>query len=120
MKPASFAPVYLTLFPRLSDIANRYGYALAAHGSLQRDMDLVAIPWTTDAKDQEQLINAFSNYLLTFSSIFSAGLVGPERKPHGRLAWMLQTGLGSAIDISVMPRIMEEPNAKTTQTKDLC
>lgn len=120
MKPATFAPVYLTLFPRLSDIANKYGYALAAHGSLQRDMDLVAIPWTVDAKDQFELIEAFRNYLMTFCDIFSAGLHGPERKAHGRLAWMIQTGLGSAIDLSVMPRIMDGPNAETTQTKDLC
>ncbi len=104
MKQATFAPVYVTLFPQLSRIANEHGYALAAHGSLQRDMDLVAIPWTDDAQDPETMMKAMGEYLKIFKDIFGTGLHGPEQKPHGRLSWLLATGFGSAIDLSVMPR----------------
>ncbi len=104
MKPPTFAPVYLSLFPHLAKIANEHGYALAAHGSVQRDMDLVAVPWTNDATSAEELVAAFAKYLRVLDDVFSLALHGPEQKPHGRIAWLLSTGFGSGIDQSVMPR----------------
>jgi len=105
MKPATFAPVYVSLFPHLSEIANKNGYALAAHGSVQRDFDLIAVPWTDDPSSTEVLISEIANYLKIFEDIFGLEMHGPEQKPHGRIAWLLATGFGSAIDISVMPTI---------------
>lgn len=104
MKEPTFAPVYVSLFPHLAKIANKHGYALAAHGSVVRDMDLVAIPWTDEATDAEILMNAVAEYLKIFTDMFGLAIHGPTDKPHGRVAWLLATGFGSAIDLSVMPR----------------
>jgi len=44
--PPSYSPVYAAaLYPELAAVFRAHGYALAVHGSLQRDFDLVAIPW---------------------------------------------------------------------------
>jgi hypothetical protein len=103
MKPPTFAPVYVSLFPHLAEIANKHGYALAAHGSVQRDLDLVAIPWADDVSDAETLMSAIAEYLKIFTEMFGLEIHGPEAKPHGRMAYLIATGFGSAIDLSVMP-----------------
>lgn len=105
MKAPTFAPVYVSLFPRLSEIAQKHGYALAAHGSFQTDCDLVAVPWIEQASDAETLMRDIGEYLQIFSDTFSLSLHGPEDKPHGRRAWLLATGFGSGIDLSIVPRI---------------
>ena len=33
----------------LCDVAREMGYALALHGSMNRDMDLIAVPWVVGA-----------------------------------------------------------------------
>lgn len=104
MQHATFAPVYLSLYPHMAGIANQHGYALAAHGSVQRDMDLVAIPWTDDASDPETLMRAIAEYLQLFRDIWGTELHGPTKKPHGRISWKIGVGFGAAIDLSVMPK----------------
>ena len=37
--------VYERMLPRLELLAWQFGYALARHGSMTRDCDLVAVPW---------------------------------------------------------------------------
>jgi hypothetical protein len=107
MKPASFAPAYVAFYPALAEIARRYGYALAVHGSVSRDMDLIAVPWSDVAASPEALKNAVADYATSVMSAMFASAVtvaGPEDKPHGRTAWSIIVGNGSVIDLSVMPR----------------
>lgn len=49
MKPANPAPFYACLYPALCDRAREHGYALAIHGTVATDLDLIAVPWTTAA-----------------------------------------------------------------------
>jgi ribosomal protein S27AE len=42
----------------LRRVAYTHGYALPEHGSLQRDIDLVAVPWTAEACDPFVLAEA--------------------------------------------------------------
>lgn len=112
MKKPTFAPVYCGLFPNLARIANENGYALAVHGSLINDMDLVAIPWVDDAKSAEELMKAIGDYLRIFHDIWATGVDGPEEKPYGRIAWKLQMTSGAAVDLSVMPRLSSQSKAK--------
>lgn len=102
MKPPTFAPVYVSLYPHLAGIANEHGYALAAHGSLVSDMDLVAIPWAPHVSEPADLMRSMADYLHTFSGAFGLELNGPTEKPHRRVSWKLQTGFGSAVDLSVI------------------
>lgn len=46
---------YKKILPRLRVVAKGHGYALAVHGSLTRDFDLVAIPWGGEHSDKNEL-----------------------------------------------------------------
>lgn len=97
--------------PALPDIkliwklAREVGYAVGVHGSLKRDVDLIAVPWTEDAAGHIALIN----HLCKGLNAKQAGSPSLE-KPHGRLAVIIQIdGYYKPIDLSIMPRI-GEPN----------
>jgi hypothetical protein len=102
MKPAIYAPIYAAaLYPQWAEIAREHGYALAVHGSLARDFDLIAIPWADEPKEPEAVIEVIT-------SQFAAKLVGgpPSDKPHGRRVWTLSIGFGECFaDLSFMPRV---------------
>lgn len=97
----SYAPVYAAaLYPQLAELARTHGYALAVHGSLQRDFDLIAIPWVESPSEPQTFVDAIT-------SGFAAKEVGgpPSDRPHGRRTWSLSIGFGTcAIDLSFMPR----------------
>lgn len=106
MKPPTYAPAYAAFFPHIAKIAHAHGYALAVHGSLMSDMDLLAAPWTDEAAPADVLMEAVRGYATrTMASMFgeAATLHGPEAKPHGRTAWTLSIGNAAVIDLSVMP-----------------
>ncbi len=98
LKP-NFGPVYAAaLYPDLAGIFQRHGYALAIHGSLARDFDLVAIPWTENPSDPSAILDEVTKEF----TIHKCGDF--ERKNHGRIAYTLSVGFGScAVDLSFMP-----------------
>jgi hypothetical protein len=108
MKPANLAPMYATLLPPLSEAARSVGYALAVHGTMARDLDLVACPWTEEAAEPRALIDALMAVCGgKLGRVNGAGqrIDLPELKPHGRLAWLIYLPGGEAyIDLSIMPR----------------
>jgi hypothetical protein len=115
----------------LCDIARENGYALAIHGSVTTDLDLIAVPWTETACDAETLMQAMMQKLsaLDYRQLLERDcgswakegdidrMVKSERerngdprgpldcamKPHGRKAWNLHLLHGIKIDLSVMP-----------------
>ncbi len=100
--PLAFAWTYSSfLVPR----ARELGYALCIHGSMTRDLDLVACPWTDDAAPAEELVYALRDEV--HGAIEPADVADPTGKPHGRLAWRIHCGGGPYIDLSVMPRLEE-------------
>lgn len=90
--------IYAVILGDLQQVARDNGYSLAVHGSLTRDFDLIAIPWTEEACDAETLIQKIH------WAIRAQSETEPEDKPHGRRAWFLCLDCGLGIDISVMPR----------------
>lgn len=80
--------------------AKEKGYAITEHGSYERDLDLVAIPWVDNACGVEELLSHIC-------AAIDAKLVGPvEEKPHGRVAVTLQpNGWYRPIDLSIVPLI---------------
>lgn len=98
--PPSYAPVYAAaMYPDLAAIFRRHGFALAVHGSLQRDFDLIAVPWVVEG------VSAPSVVLAEVETTFAAKVIGtPTLKPHNRLAFTVSIGFGHcALDISFMP-----------------
>lgn len=103
MKPANFAPVYLGLYPELAEIARKHGYALAAHGSMARDFDLICVPWTPTVSPPQDVVNEITS---TFA-IKEVGL--PELKVHRRLVYVLSVSFGECfLDFSFMPSFPPE------------
>ena len=119
MKPPSLAPAYCSLYPAICEVAREHGYALCIHGTLSRDMDLLAVAWTDEAAPAIDLVKAIADKLNgkmgmaakangdgTFTEVSAWE---PSKKPHGRLAWSIclrdfaWNGTNPFIDLSVIP-----------------
>lgn len=101
--------VYLAAWPIIQEIGHLNGYSMAIQGTIKHDLDLLATPWTEEAISAEELISKiYERYSTYDTEQFGRDLIGPEKKPHGRLAWMITCGAGLCFDISVMPRIPKE------------
>jgi hypothetical protein len=85
--------------------AKRHGFAIAVHGSLSRDLDLVAVPWVERVDDKDQLARTLCGVVQGVTgSCLLHGEWSP--KPHGRAARTLLTYCGEQsfnIDLSVVP-----------------
>lgn len=104
-KKATYAPAYLVgIYPILATRAKSLGYALALHGSLQRDLDIIAVPWTDEATDPLHLV---AELCAEFDVAPNHPLDKPEMRPHGRLGWSVPLWWGAYLDISVMPRVTQ-------------
>lgn len=109
-------PCYAVMYPALVAVARRHGYALAVHGSMTRDFDLIAVPWVVEAGDPQVMVDEMKAAVLgvyahhEFDHLIKDG--HRSAKPHGRLAWSIHLttkGMnGPYMDISVMPRVMPE------------
>lgn len=101
------APWYVMAYVGLERIAHRHGYALALHGSMGRDLDILAVPWTEDADSPDKLLKAFFRFVkgkskVTVKFYASSGTI----KPHGRLAYSIPIGHdGHYLDVSIMPLV---------------
>lgn len=94
---------YMLCLQWMMDAANKCGYALGLHGSLNRDLDLIAAPWTEEAVTSDQLVTKLTQ---ACGGWIDQGClsINPEFRPHGRIAYTVQLGRGLYFDISVMPR----------------
>jgi hypothetical protein len=103
---------YEYLINPLREVAKEHGYALTVHGTLARDIDLVAIPWIEEAKQAHELAEAIMRKIaemkrmvyfhpIETTDYFLAGC--PAYKPHNRLVWCFHLGDGVYVDLSVIP-----------------
>jgi hypothetical protein len=111
--PAASAAFYAVVYPTLRDVAKLHGYALAIHGTMTRDFDLVAIPWTEEASEPLELIRAMKDASATVTHRSDGDQFFPDcnplTKPHGRKAYVLHFTdngcYGPYLDVSVMPKL---------------
>jgi len=110
---------YTYCFEELKIIAKRYGYNLVIHGSMNRDMDLIAIPWNVLFGTVDSMIEEFADYL--HASIMPLTEKQKYCFPHGRYSYILEMRRSFPIfgdkeweqdkqwylDISVIPTIPE-------------
>ena len=95
MKPPTNGPIYAALYAELATLFRSCGYALAIHGSLARDFDLVAIPWAKTITSREEVLQKMtSEFALKITK-------GPTEMNHGRLAYSVNISHGTCyIDLS--------------------
>ena len=92
--------LYASMMHGLREIAEAHGYCIAIHGSMVRDFDLIAVPWRENVSEPQVLIDAIQ---ASAGWLYNAKAVGPSVRPHGRLAWTIPLGLGTALDLSIIP-----------------
>ena len=104
---------YDRLIGPLTETARKLGYALCVHGSLNRDIDLVAVPWANEAVSPKELAEAIRAKAAEVNPVGVAFIKPseddrfhrdgcPGMKPHGRYAWGFHLGGGPYLDLSVM------------------
>lgn len=106
---------HAAILPALVQVGVDCGYAIAAHGSLRRDLDLIAAPWVKWAVPAKELVG------LLAKACGGKVISEPSKHSHGRLSFQIHLGeliqgpynSDSYIDISVFEP-WEQP---TTQPK---
>lgn len=107
--PAEIEAHYQWAIPRVREAAKKHGYAIGVHGSMKRDLDLIAVPWRENPADLDTLAKAIQ--------AAASGLVDThydwEQKPCGRVGATFHIGSKAWIDLSVMPagsQIVSQPS----------
>lgn len=110
--------LYAMFYEYLKDIAKEYGYNLVIHGSLNRDLDLIAIPWEDRCcfTKEQLMIKEFQEYLTGIKTTKSDGEVHYTILPGGRHSYVIELNRGDKhgewvryedceyyLDISVTP-----------------
>ncbi len=72
------AATYAWMIPVVTRVARTHGYAIGVHGSMGRDLDLIAVPWVENPSLPIELIKGIAGVL--------DGIYGPfTEKSHGRI-----------------------------------
>lgn len=109
VKPSLYAEYYFIL----KAIAYDFGYNLVLHGSLHRDLDLIAIPWANKIKSSDKMILKMAK-VLGGMVLRSSKKEMFSRMTHGRIAYVIDLYRFDKdfkydhqyyIDISVTPTI---------------
>lgn len=80
------------LIDQLRAIAKGHGWALGVHGSLVRDIDLIAVPWTSDASHWTAVYDEWLARL-PLRDTEGAYRNRPPQRPHNRKSVLiLQAG----------------------------
>lgn len=115
MKVAKVKPhFYAVCFKDLQSIAKELGYNLLIHGSMDRDMDLVAVPWIDEPKTHLELLTEFCEYLGVYA-YDNAEHFMYSILPGGRHSYVINLNRGGKyngyedaqyyLDISITPTV---------------
>lgn len=95
-KPIHCKPAMYSLFYYdLKKIAKRYGYNLVLHGSLNRDLDLIAIPWIDNPKSEQNMVKALQKYLTGWITTCPDGKVHFTTLPGNRHSYIIELNRGN-------------------------
>ena len=98
------AVFYAALWNDLRQVAMDKGWALALHGSLANDMDIMAMPWTKEATADQEMIEALKN---CFTDANCIGVQVSDH-PNNRRVFTLSIWADFYLDINVMkPKRMD-------------
>lgn len=127
--------LYGFYFEVIKEIGLKYGYNIVLHGSMNRDLDLIAVPWEETVGDKEEMLNkiaeAMGGHILIENDNQRKLL---RKKAHGRESWVvninrtIEAKYGGMvtefvdhqdpqyyIDISVLPILIEPKEHKNVR-----
>lgn len=86
--------LYAFYFSIIKEIGLKYGYNIVVHGSMNRDLDLIAIPWIENIGDIDLMIDEIAiiiggTLLLQNKSIDNVNGDRFSIKPHGRIVYII-------------------------------
>jgi hypothetical protein len=94
-KPIKVKPgMYAIFFTQMKAIAEDYGYNLLINGSLDRDMDIVAVPWIDKPGDEQEMIKDFQRYLKGIVTITTDGTIHYTILPANRHSYIIDLNRG--------------------------
>ena len=95
------AAFYASIYDDLRQAAMNCGWALGLHGSLSNDMDIMAMPWTEDAKPVEDMIQALSDCFTDnpFKNVQTKPHYG---KPNNRVVYTMPIWGDFYLDINII------------------
>ena len=115
-KPIAVKPMlYSVILEPLKKMALEFGYNLVIHGSMNRDMDLILIPWVDTCAEPISVINAMAELL--------GGEIVDKKgnfmfQGAGRLSFIINLNRSGVfkswedaeyyLDISVTPRVIKQ------------
>jgi hypothetical protein len=96
-KPIHIKPgLYTMFYEKLKLIAKDYGYNLVIHGSMTRDLDLIAIPWIDNPRDELEMIQEMQEYLTGMKTVYPDNQTpDPKVLPGGRKSYTISLNRGN-------------------------
>lgn len=96
---AHWEPLNMPPIEQIRELAKEVGYAIGVHGTMERDLDLIAMPWT-----EEALKLNYREVMEHIAKGLGGRVIEVEAKPLGRRACTIQmNGWYKPIDLSVPP-----------------
>ena len=95
------AAFYAAMWDDIRQCAMDCGWAVALHGSLNSDMDIMAMPWVQEACTFETLIKEIVK-LFDGNSLASTYRISYGDKPHGRVVATIPIWADFYLDISTI------------------
>ena len=99
-RPAFYASMYEDIRKSAMDS----GWAVALHGSLSSDMDIMAMPWTKEAIKFEELVNKISK-LFDENSLSENCTITYDEKSHNRIVATIPIWADFYLDISTIEAV---------------
>ena len=95
------AAFYACMWEDFRNKAMDCGWALGLHGSLNSDMDIMAMPWTNEAVSADELIENLGN-LFTDNPFHRVLKSLVNEKPNGRIVYTIPIWSDFYLDINVI------------------
>lgn len=95
---------YKSILPGMRHAARRLGYAVAVHGSMKRDFDLIAVAWKKKAVGHQRLAYALW-FAVTHRRPASNWKLNPVDFVLNRWRYVLPVGKTAYVDLSVIPYV---------------
>lgn len=111
------AVFYAAMWNDLRQAALDKGWALALHGSLASDMDIMAMPWTECATNPDEMIKALRECFTDCEDI----TVSKNEMPNNRMVYTLSVWADFYLDINIM-RVNKDESSNTAEehTENVC
>ena len=102
------AVYYAELYPRLKAVAQRHGWELALHGSMNHDLDIMAMPWEEAPSRPADFIDAMRRCI----GVPPEAVRINRTRPNGRIIYVIAITPGFFLDINIINHALGYPEGE--------